>query len=347
MSGARWRRLNLEFLTLMKVRSATLATALIALCAFGATSAFAAPPAKKPAAKSAASAPATKTGSTPVTQQAAPSTALTQSQAIGQNIASNFGPMKPFIDGPLLEKGLRAAIAGKDPVMKPERAEAVLNTASQLAAGAALPAGITKADVTEAMAAYYIGPSLNAIKDDVDTDALFKAMQSTLSNGKGAMDDATLRTNLQAFNARHQQAAAARSAKQAEANKAEGAAFLARNKNADGVKTTASGLQYVVVREGDGQRPTATQKVRVHYEGRLLNGAVFDSSYKRNSPAEFGLNQVIKGWTEGVALMPVGSKYRFFVPSELAYGANPRPGGLIGPNAVLVFDVELLAILPN
>ena len=128
-------------------------------------------------------------------------------------------------------------------------------------------------------------------------------------------------------------------------NREEGNAFLAKNKAQPGVVTTASGLQYQVLRAGSGERPMATSRVRVNYEGKLLDGTPFDSSYERGQPADFGLDQVIKGWTEGVALMPVGSKYRFWVPSELAYGSNGTPGGPIGPDATLTFDVELLGIL--
>ena len=108
--------------------------------------------------------------------------------------------------------------------------------------------------------------------------------------------------------------------------------------------TTASGLQYMVLRQGAGLRPKPTDKVRVNYEGKLLDGKVFDSSYERGQPAEFSLTQVIAGWSEGVALMPVGGKYRFWVPADIAYGEQGPPD--IGPNATLQFDVELLDIVP-
>ena len=121
--------------------------------------------------------------------------------------------------------------------------------------------------------------------------------------------------------------------------------FLAKNKSEAGVKETASGLQYQVIKEANGAKPSATDKVKVHYHGTLIDGTVFDSSVDRGEPAEFGLNQVIKGWTEGIQLMTVGSKFKFFIPSELAYGPNPRAGGPIGPNMVLIFDVELLEVL--
>ena len=125
-------------------------------------------------------------------------------------------------------------------------------------------------------------------------------------------------------------------------NLREGKAFLETNAKAAGVVTTPSGLQYTVLTEGTGPKPKPTDKVRVHYRGTLIDGKPFDSSYDRGEPAVFQLNQVIRGWTEGLQLMNVGSKYKFVVPSELAYGPQGPPA--IGPNAVLVFEVELLGI---
>ena len=126
-----------------------------------------------------------------------------------------------------------------------------------------------------------------------------------------------------------------------EENKLAGEAFLAENSTKDGVVTTASGLQYLVLTEGNGPSPSATSNVTVHYKGTTLDGKEFDSSYSRNAPATFPLNQVIAGWTEGVQLMNVGAKYRFFIPSDLAYGKRGA-GGDIPPNATLIFEVELL-----
>lgn len=122
--------------------------------------------------------------------------------------------------------------------------------------------------------------------------------------------------------------------------------FLAENAKKPGVTTTASGLQYQVLRPGTGPRPIASDTVLVHYEGRLINGTVFDSSYQRGQPAAFPLASVIPGWTEGVQLMPTGAKYRFLVPPALGYGAAGA-GGVIPPGAVLEFDIELLAIKPR
>jgi FKBP-type peptidyl-prolyl cis-trans isomerase FklB len=127
-------------------------------------------------------------------------------------------------------------------------------------------------------------------------------------------------------------------------NRKAGEEFLRINKEKSGVVTLPSGLQYEVLQEGAGAKPKSTDNVKCHYEGRLINGQVFDSSIKRGEPATFRLNQVIKGWTEGLQLMSAGAKYRFFIPSDLAYGTSGA-GELIGPNSTLVFDVELLEIV--
>lgn len=126
--------------------------------------------------------------------------------------------------------------------------------------------------------------------------------------------------------------------------KSEGELFLASNRLKDGIKTTASGLQYQVLSEGEGRKPGPTDTVTVHYHGTLINGTVFDSSVQRGTPASFGVNQVIRGWTEALQLMSVGSKYKLFISQELAYGANPHPGGAIRPFEALIFEVELLEI---
>jgi FKBP-type peptidyl-prolyl cis-trans isomerase FklB len=131
----------------------------------------------------------------------------------------------------------------------------------------------------------------------------------------------------------------------AEKNAADGAKFLEENKKKEGVKTTASGLQYKVIKEGSGPQPKATDVVTVNYRGTLIDGTEFDSSYKRGEPATFPLNGVIKGWTEAVQLMKVGSKYQFFIPSNLAYG-DRAVGPDITSNSTLIFEVELLGVKP-
>ena len=149
----------------------------------------------------------------------------------------------------------------------------------------------------------------------------------------------------QALKAKEQQAKAAKDAEEKFGeNKKLGEDFLAENKVKEGVVTTESGLQYIILKEGNGAKPAdATAKVKVHYHGTNLEGKVFDSSVDRGTPAEFGLNQVIPGWTEGVQLMKVGSKYRFFIPQALAYGARQQ-GANIKPFSTLIFEVELLEI---
>lgn len=127
-------------------------------------------------------------------------------------------------------------------------------------------------------------------------------------------------------------------------NKIEGEKFLEQNKTKNGITTTASGLQYEIISNGNGKSPSSTDTVEVHYHGTLINGTVFDSSIQRGTPATFGVNQVIKGWTEALQLMSEGSKYRLYIPQDLAYGAHPHPGGPIEPYTALIFDVELISI---
>ena len=141
-----------------------------------------------------------------------------------------------------------------------------------------------------------------------------------------------------------QEAARQQEKNQAEKNIREAEEFLAANRKKAGVTETPTGLQYEVIENAEGPKPNRTSKVRVHYTGTLLNGSVFDSSVQRGEPAEFGLNQVIPGWTEGLQLMSEGAKYRFFIPARLAYGERGAPGA-IPPNAALIFEVELLKIL--
>jgi len=188
-----------------------------------------------------------------------------------------------------------------------------------------------------------IGMSLKSLNADLDRTVLLAAINDRLDDAKLKLSDAEASKAKQAF---FKQQAAKRAAEQkaaAEKNKADGAAFLAENGKKSGVTTTKSGLQYEVLKQGNGAKPKATDKVTVNYRGTLIDGTEFDSSYKRGQPVTFPLNGVIKGWTEGVQLMTVGSKFRFAIPSDLAYG--PRGAGpKIGPDSVLVFEVELLGI---
>jgi FKBP-type peptidyl-prolyl cis-trans isomerase FklB len=183
-----------------------------------------------------------------------------------------------------------------------------------------------------------VGFNLSKQKVPVNPDALFAGVKDALA-GKPQLTEEQVRDVMTAFekDMQEQQKAAG------EKNAAEGTKFLEENKKKDGVKTTASGLQYKSLKEGDGPQPKASDTVTVNYRGTLTDGTEFDSSFKRNEPATFPLAGVIKGWTEGLQLMKKGSKYQFVIPANLAYGER-SPGAGIPPNSTLVFEVELLDI---
>jgi len=188
-----------------------------------------------------------------------------------------------------------------------------------------------------------IGMSLKSLKTDLDRAALETAINDRLDGNKLKLSEKDAGQAKQAFFKKQAELRAAEQKAAGEKNKADGAAFLADNGKKKGVTTTKSGLQYEVLKQGDGAKPKATDKVTVNYRGTLIDGTEFDSSYKRGQPVTFPLNGVIKGWTEGVQLMSVGSKYKFVLPSDLAYGSRGA-GPKIGPDSVLVFEVELISI---
>lgn len=190
-----------------------------------------------------------------------------------------------------------------------------------------------------------MGRTLEPIKDEVDVKALEKALETVLSGGKPLMTEEQAQQVRESFAQRLQANQAAKMEKQAKDNLTAGEKFLADNAKKAGVQTTASGLQYKVIRQGTGAKPTAADTVRVHYKGQMLDGKTFDSSYDRNEPVVFPLNQVVPGWQEGLQLMPVGSKYQLWIPAKLGYGERGTPGGPIQPNSTLVFEVELLDIV--
>ena len=176
----------------------------------------------------------------------------------------------------------------------------------------------------------------------IEPDAFAQALRDKRDGVEPRLSEEEMREVMQTF---QEQEMARREAEQeaaAETNKQEAEAFFAENANAEGVSQTDSGLQYKVLEEGDGAKPGADDTVTVHYRGRLLDGAEFDSSYERDQPATFALNSVIAGWTEALQLMSEGSKYELYIPSDLAYG--PGGNGPIPPNAALIFEVELLEI---
>lgn len=195
-----------------------------------------------------------------------------------------------------------------------------------------------------------IGQSLLNNGVDVDLDALVEGMRTILEGGESRLSaeetmalQKLFREQQQSAMQARQQEMEARTARESAANAAQGKTYRDQNADRDGVRVTDSGLQYRVIEAGSGERPGASDTVRVHYRGTLVDGTEFDSSYSRDEPTEFALDAVIPGWTEGLQLMPVGSKYEFVIPHELAYG--DQGGGSIPPGSTLIFEVELLDIL--
>ncbi len=188
-----------------------------------------------------------------------------------------------------------------------------------------------------------VGKSLLGLGKGLDMPAFNKGVEASMKGEESELTSKQVSEVKKAVMERKKAEFIAKREKLALENKSEGGKFLQENASADGVKTTKSGLEYKVLKAGDGVKPTLNDVVKVNYEGKLLNDTVFDSSYKRGQPVSFPLNSVIPGWQEGLQLMPVGSKYRLFIPSKLAYGEQGA-GNVIGPNAVLTFDVELLSI---
>ncbi len=187
-----------------------------------------------------------------------------------------------------------------------------------------------------------VGSRLRSIQSDIDLAIVMQALNTVYKGEEPLLPAAEASKVAEVFQKKKTAEMESKMKELGAKNKTEGDAFLAANKVKPGVKTTASGLQYQVLKEGTGPKPKATDKVKVHYTGTLTGGQKFDSSVDRGQPAEFVLNQVIPGWTEGVQLMSVGSKYKFVIPSNLAYGERAGP---IPPNSTLVFDVELLEIM--
>lgn len=188
-----------------------------------------------------------------------------------------------------------------------------------------------------------LGRSLKPVEKDVDLAALKQGLDDQFTRGESKLTQEQRDEIKNTVAKRMQERMVAEREEQAKKSVGEGEAFLAENGKKEGVKTTASGLQYEVLKEGEGKNPTASDNVTVHYKGTLINGEEFDSSYARNQPVTFPLGNVIPGWTEGLQLMKPGAKYKFVIPSKLAYGEQGA-GAKIGPNATLIFEVELLSI---
>ncbi|MDX1539273.1 FKBP-type peptidyl-prolyl cis-trans isomerase [Arsukibacterium sp.] len=210
-------------------------------------------------------------------------------------------------------------------------------------------------DTDQAKQAYSLGVSAgrylestiqeyDKIAVDLNSDLIMQGVKDGLA-GKSSVSDDEIQQLLASLDEQYRAKQAEIAAAESEAVIAAGKAYLEQNASKEGVTVTDSGLQYEVLEQGDGPKPAATDVVKVHYTGTLTDGTKFDSSYDRDAPAEFPLNRVIPGWTEGVQLMNVGSKYKFTIPSELAYGE--RDMGVITPHSVLVFEVELLEIVTS
>ena len=192
-----------------------------------------------------------------------------------------------------------------------------------------------------------IGKSMHKDSVDIDPSILLRGLKDGLAGSKPLLTDDEARAAMVTLQSEMRKKQEEKMLVQGEANKKEGETFLADNKTKDGVVTLPSGLQYKILKEGTGPKPVATDTVVCNYKGALLDNTEFDSSYKRGQPATFPVSGVIKGWTEALQLMPVGSKWQLFIPSELAYGARGGPGGGIGPNATLIFEVELMSVQPK
>ncbi len=190
---------------------------------------------------------------------------------------------------------------------------------------------------------YNMGTNLKDVLKELDFNVVIQGIKDGSKSVEGKMTQQDMQKSFREFNQKLQKKRMEERKIQGEKNKVEGTKFLEENAKKEGVKVTASGLQYTVLKEGSGPNPKATDTVQVHYRGTFLDGEEFDSSFKRNQPAKFPLKRVIAGWTEGLQLMKAGGKYKFFIPAELAYKGGSRS---IPPNATLIFEVELLSIEP-
>src|SRR5690606_64528 len=275
------------------------------------------------------------------------------SYMVGMDRAKSLAPASGDLDLEAFEREVRDSFEGGDPLMgekdavEPGQALMLRVAARSGRPVPGEPPGMPPPSVDREKVGLLIGTdigrSLVPVKDEIDLPVVMQALRTSLAGGATLLSDAEADAVRQSFGARVQARQKAEAAEAATRNAAEGERFLARNKTVKGVFTTPSGLQYMVLRQGAGPRPKPSDRVRVNYRGTLLDGTVFDSSEQHGGPAEFGLDQVIAGWTEGVSMMPVGAKYRFWIPSELAYGKQGNPA--IEPNSTLIFDVELLDIL--
>src|SRR5580704_1979529 len=255
-----------------------------------------------------------------------------------------------FLTVPAQAQDTPPAKTSPAPTPKTSQGATTPKTGQSTAAKPAAPAPLVLKTQQE-KASYAIGANIGrGMKKDgvqIDSRVLSRGISDALAGRKLAMTDEEMQAALTTLQAEVRKKLEAEAAAAAAANKVAGEQFLAANKSKEGVVTLPSGLQYKILKAGTGPKPTATDQVECNYKGTLVDGTEFDSSYKRGQPATFPVGQVIKGWTEALQLMPVGSKWELFVPSNLAYGergAGQRGADVIGPNSTLIFEVELLSI---
>jgi len=272
------------------------------------------------------------------------------SYVVGMDMAAQLAQVTPDLDLAAFEAAVAAALAGKPPALDQAETQRIGQALAQRVASRSgrpvpgLPPGSEPPAVDRAKVGQMIGAdvgrSLTAMRDEIAIAPLMRGVRDTIDGKPPTLSADEITQARQAMITRGQ----LRTARAADDNRQAGIAFMTANRGKPGVFATASGIQYSVEKQGQGPRPRASDRVRVHYRGTLLDGTEFDSSYSRGEPAVFGLDQVIAGWTEGLQLMPIGGKYRFWIPGELAYGVRGSPPN-IPANSTLVFDVELIDIL--
>ncbi|MDR7194825.1 FKBP-type peptidyl-prolyl cis-trans isomerase [Luteimonas terrae] len=272
------------------------------------------------------------------------------SYVVGMDMAAQLSQVTPDLDLAAFEAAVTAALAGTPPTLDPAETQRIGQALAQRVASRSgrpvpgLPPGseppaVDRAKVGQMLGAD-VGRSLAPMRDEIAVAPLMRGLRDTVDGKSPALAADEIAQVRQTMVTRGQ----LRTARAADDNRQAGIAFMTANRGKPGVFATASGIQYSVQTPGQGPRPRASDRVRVHYKGTLLDGTEFDSSYSRGEPAVFGLDQVIAGWTEGLQLMPIGSKYRFWIPGELAYGVRGSPPN-IPANSTLIFDVELIDIL--
>ncbi len=254
-----------------------------------------------------------------------------------------FSVLQLLAAGVLLLAGAMAQQPANPKPSSPANSGTAASTQKSPAASSSAAALPTQKDKLSYAIGMNVGSGLRRDGVDVDPNLVARGLQDVMAGGKTLMTDEQAESFIVALRNQLREKAMAQREQEATTNKTEGDAFLAANKSKPGVVTLPSGLQYKVLKAGTGPKPTASDTVKCNYRGTLINGTEFDSSEKHGGPATFPVSGVIKGWTEALQLMPVGSKWQLFVPPDLAYGARGADD-VIGPNATLIFEVELLSI---